>query len=46
VGKALHELSLDPGKLIIMVQRQGTVLIPTGHTVLQSGDLLVINQSV
>jgi len=46
VGKALYELSLDPGKLIIMVQRQGTVLIPTGHTVLQSGDLLVINQSV
>ena len=39
-------LSRVSGKLDIMVQRQGTVLIPMGHTVLQSGDLLVINQSV
>ena len=46
VGLSIRELALDPGKLIIMVQRQGTVLIPTGQTVLKSGDLLVINQGV
>lgn len=44
VGLPLSELSLDPDKLIIMVQRQGEVLIPTGQTVLEAGDVLVINQ--
>lgn len=43
-GRALADLSMDPDKLIIMVQRRGQVLIPTGRTVLESGDILVINQ--
>lgn len=43
VGKALTDLSLDPDKLIIMVQRGEQVVIPAGRTVLEAGDVLVIN---
>ena len=45
VGRALADLTLETDKLVIMVQRQGRVLIPTGRTVLEAGDTLVINQS-
>lgn len=44
IGKALADLSMDPDKLIIMVQRKGQVLIPAGRTVLERDDVLVINQ--
>lgn len=44
VGKALADLPLERDKLVIMVQRRGSVLIPTGRTVLEPGDTLVINQ--
>ena len=36
--------SLDTrGNLIIMVRRRGQVIIPKGDTVLQAGDILLIN---
>ena len=44
VGKTLADLPLEGDKLVIMVQRRGSVLIPTGRTVLEPGDTLVINQ--
>lgn len=45
VGKTLADLPLEADKLVIMVQRQEKVLIPTGRTVLEAGDTLVMNQS-
>jgi cell volume regulation protein A len=44
VGSRLSEISLEPGKLVIMIQRAGEVVIPNGKTVLQQGDVLVVNQ--
>lgn len=44
IGHPLADLTLEADKLIIMVQRQGRVLIPTGRTVLEADDVLVINQ--
>ncbi len=44
IGRDISSVDLEPGKLIIMIQRGGDIVIPNGGTVLESGDKLVINQ--
>lgn len=43
-GKQIQEISIRRGELIIMVQRQGQIIIPNGQTQLLEGDVLVMNQ--
>lgn len=45
VGLSLAELPRRKNELIIMIERQGEVIIPNGDVVLQPDDLLVINRS-
>lgn len=42
VGKALAELSLPQGLLVVLVERAGTQFVPAGSTVLQAGDRLTV----
>ena len=44
VGKTMADIDLDQGKLVIMIQRQGSIVIPNGGTILETGDKLVINE--
>lgn len=43
-GKTMSEIDLEPGKLVIMIQRGDGIVIPNGTTELEAGDKLVINQ--
>lgn len=45
LGKKVASIHLDTDKLIIMIQRGGKIVIPSGETVLKEDDVLVINQS-
>ncbi|SKC37149.1 potassium/proton antiporter [Maledivibacter halophilus] len=45
IGKSVSSIHLDTDKLIIMIQRNGMIVIPSGETILKENDLLVINQS-
>ncbi len=42
VGKALAELSLPQGLLVVLIEREGTQFVPAGSTVLQAGDRLTV----
>lgn len=42
IGKTVSEIHLKPGKLVVMIQRAGDILIPNGNTLLQKDDLLVM----
>jgi Trk K+ transport system NAD-binding subunit len=42
VGVSLHDLGLPPETLVVSIQRNGSVLIPRGSTVLEEGDELTI----
>lgn len=44
IGKTVSEVSVEPDKLIIMIQRGGNIVIPSGKTVLEEKDILVINE--
>ncbi len=44
IGKMISEVSTEPDKLIIMIQRNGNIVIPYGKTVIKENDLLVMNQ--
>ncbi len=44
-GRALRDINMDSGRLIIMVLRGKETIIPDGQTVLQEGDVLVMNES-
>lgn len=43
IGKALAEIQDPNEQLIIMIQRAGRIVIPSGGTVLRENDILVIN---
>lgn len=43
IGKALAEIQDPDEQLIIMIQRAGRIVIPSGGTVLRENDILVIN---
>jgi len=40
-GKAIFELGLPPGYLVVLISRDGAYLQPNGSTVLKSGDTLL-----
>lgn len=44
-GKMLRNIPMEEGQLVLMIRRGDRMLIPDGNTVLQNGDLLVMNQS-
>lgn len=41
--KSLSSLHLPNGHLVVLILRQGEVIIPKGDTVLEAGDLMVMN---
>lgn len=45
IGKKVYELNLEPGKLVVMVQRQDDIVIPNGKTILQEEDVLVMREA-
>ena len=45
-GQPLRELDLPEGAIIILVRRNGDVIYPRGHTVLQMGDRLTLMGSL
>ena len=44
-GKAIKDIPTEHNILIIMIQRNGKIIIPQGQTVLKENDVLVINHS-
>lgn len=46
IGKRIFEISLESGRLVVMVQRNENVIIPNGRTLLQEGDTLVIKEDI
>ena len=44
IGETVARLPVGQGKLIVMIRRRDRVVIPSGTTAIQAGDLLVINQ--
>lgn len=45
-GKALAELPVPEGRLVILVKRGVETMIPTGRTVIKPGDVLVLAESL
>lgn len=45
LGMALSEIKLSSDKLIILINRKGRVIIPSGKTVIKENDILIINTS-
>lgn len=45
IGKKVAELKAEENMLIVMIQRDNTVIIPRGNTVIENGDVLIINHS-
>ena len=45
IGKKVAELKAEKNMLIVMIQRENTVIIPRGNTVINNGDVLIINHS-
>lgn len=41
-GKTILDLNLPNGALIVLIQRQGNVIVPRGGTVLESGDTMLV----
>jgi len=42
IGRALHEIELPTGCLVVVIRRAGEIVIPRGGTVLEAGDQLTI----
>ena len=42
-GKTVRDIAPQPDKLVIMIQRNGEIIIPTGSTIIQKNDILVMN---
>ena len=45
VGKKVANLNIEENMIIVMIKRQKEVIIPHGDTVIEKGDVLVINHS-
>jgi Trk K+ transport system NAD-binding subunit len=41
-GQPLRDLELPEGALVVLIRRNGDVIYPHGHTVLQIGDRLTL----
>lgn len=46
IGSKISEISIEQDKLIIMIERDGKIIIPSGKTTLKEKDVLVINEVV
>ncbi len=46
IGKKIREYSPNSGELVIMIIRGEKTIVPTGHTVIEKNDPLVINSSL
>lgn len=44
IGKRVSNIHLEPGKLVVMIQRSGDIVIPNGRTVLKESDILVLKE--
>lgn len=44
IGKKIHELTLSENALVVMIHRNGHIVIPRGNTSLHEGDVLVTNK--
>lgn len=44
IGNTVSGIDLDAGKLVVMIQRNGDIVIPNGSTVLNESDVLVIKE--
>lgn len=45
LGKSLSEIKFGADKLVVLIKREGKVIIPSGDTVVNQDDILIINQS-
>lgn len=45
VGLPLSKIKMAPNKLIIMIKRNGNIIMPMGDTVIMENDVLIINKS-
>ena len=43
-GRRLGDIRMHQRRLVVMIEREGDVIIPDGETVVQAGDVLVMNQ--
>lgn len=46
IGKKIYELNLCKGKLVIVIKRGEEIIIPDGNTIIEEGDLIVINNTM
>ncbi len=45
IGKTLSEMNCEENALVIMIKREGKIVIPKGNTVLKENDIMVINRT-
>ena len=45
MGKKVAEIKAEENMLIVMIQRNNNVIIPRGNTVIENGDVLIINHT-
>lgn len=45
LGKSLSEIKFGADKLVVLIKREGEVIIPSGDTIINQDDVLIINQS-
>ena len=45
IGKKVAEIKAEENMLIVMIQRNNSVIIPRGNTVIENGDVLIINHT-
>ena len=45
IGKTLSEMNCEENALVIMIKREGKIVIPKGNTVLKENDVMVINRT-
>jgi Trk K+ transport system NAD-binding subunit len=46
VGRFIKDLKLQKGERIVLLERDGKIIIPTGDVQIQAQDLLVINAKI
>ena len=45
LGKSLSEIKFGANKLVVLIKREGKVIIPSGGTIINQDDVLIINKS-
>ena len=44
IGKNLSQIKFSQDKLVILIKRNGNAIIPSGKTIIEENDILIINQ--